>query len=99
MMFMNSPTYAEDLRFRQGIIPDLLLDVTSIDLPENVAKMLGDCTLADMKTLAPGTVYSEPASTTPSHAVEKRQKQVSPAYHASECLWHRGANWIKANIP
>ena len=79
----NSPTYAEDLRFRQGIIPDLLLDVTSIDLPENVAKMLGDCTLADMKTLAPGTVYSEPASTTPSHAVEKRQKQVSPAYHAA----------------
>jgi hypothetical protein len=60
-----------------------LLDVTSIDLPENVAKMLGDCTLADMKTLAPGTVYSEPASTTPSHAVEKRQKQVSPAYHAA----------------
>ena len=45
--------------------------------------MLGDCTLADMKTLAPGTAYSEPASTTPSHAVEKRQKQVSPAYHAA----------------
>ena len=54
----NSPTYAEDLRFRQGIIPDLFLDVTPIDLPENVAKMLGDRTLADMKTLAPGTVYS-----------------------------------------
>ena len=26
------PTYAEDLRFRQGITPDLLLDVTSIVL-------------------------------------------------------------------
>ena len=45
--------------------------------------MLGDCTLADMKTLAPGAVYSEPASTKPSHAVEKRKKQVSPAYHAA----------------
>ena len=29
----NSPTYAGDLRFREGIIPDFLLDVTSIDLP------------------------------------------------------------------
>ena len=30
-----------------------------------------------------GTVYSESASTTPSHSVEKRQKQVSPACHAA----------------
>ena len=79
----KSPTYAEDLRFRQGIIPDLLLDVTSIDLPENVAKMLGDRTLADMKTLAPGKVYSESASAAFSNSVEKQQKQVSPAYHAA----------------
>ena len=45
--------------------------------------MLGDRTLADMKTLAPRTVYSESASTAPSHAVEKRQEQVSLAYHAA----------------
>ena len=28
--------YAADLRYRQGIIPDLMLDATSIELP-------GDC--------------------------------------------------------
>ena len=33
----NSPTCAEDLPFRKRIIPGYLLDVTSIDLPENVA--------------------------------------------------------------
>ena len=32
----NSSTYAEDLRFRQGTIPDFLLGVTSIDLPEKI---------------------------------------------------------------
>ena len=31
----------------------------SIDLPENVAQTLGDCTLAGMKTRAPGTAHSE----------------------------------------
>ena len=36
-----------------------------------------------MRTLAPGTAYSEPTSTAPSHSAEKRQKQVSPAYHAA----------------
>eukprot|EP00614_Pseudopedinella_elastica_P000730 CAMPEP_0172594800 /NCGR_PEP_ID=MMETSP1068-20121228/14298_1 /TAXON_ID=35684 /ORGANISM="Pseudopedinella elastica, Strain CCMP716" /LENGTH=95 /DNA_ID=CAMNT_0013393031 /DNA_START=12 /DNA_END=296 /DNA_ORIENTATION=+ len=68
----NSPAHAADLRYRQGIIPDLMLDATSIDLPENVAKMLGDRTLADMKTLVPGKAYSEFTSTAFSHSVEKR---------------------------
>ena len=45
--------------------------------------MLGDRTLADMKTLAPGTANSESTSTAFSHLVEGRQKQVSPAYHAA----------------
>ena len=36
-----------------------------------------------MKTLAPGAVYSESAPTALSHSVEKRQEQVSPAYHAA----------------
>ena len=79
----NSPTYAEDLRFRQNITRDFLLDATSIDLPENVAKMLGDRTLADIRALAPGAVYSESASTAFFHSFEKRQRQDSPAYHAA----------------
>ena len=45
--------------------------------------MLGDRNLADIKTLAPGAVYSKSASTAPSNSVEKRQEQVSPAYHAA----------------
>ena len=38
-------------------------DLTSIDLPGNAAKTYGDRTLADMKTIAPGTAYSESTST------------------------------------
>ena len=45
--------------------------------------MLGDRTLADMKTLAPGKVYSESASTAFCHSVKKRKEQVNPAYHAA----------------
>ena len=48
-----------------------------------VEKNLGDRTPADMKTLAPGVAYSESASTAFSHSVEKRQEQVSLAYHAA----------------
>ena len=33
----NSPAYAADLRSRQGIISDLVLDATSINLSEYVA--------------------------------------------------------------
>ena len=33
MLDPNSTIYAEDLRFREGITPDFLLDVTSIDPP------------------------------------------------------------------
>ena len=60
-----------------------MFDATSLNPSENVEKMLGDRTLADMKTLAPGTAHSESTSTALSHSVEKRQKQVSPAYHAA----------------
>ena len=78
----NSPANAADLQYRQSIIPDLMIDATSIDLPENAANMLGDRTLENMKALAPRTAHSESTSTAFSHSVEKRQKQVSPAYHA-----------------
>ena len=54
----SNPAYAEDLRYRQGVIPDLMLGATSIDLPENVAKILGGRTHADMKALAPGAAHS-----------------------------------------
>ena len=56
-----------------------MLDATSIDLPKNVARILGDRTLADMNTLAPGAAYSESTSTAFTHSVEKRQKLVSAA--------------------
>ena len=58
-------------------------DATPIDLPENVAHELGNRTLADVKTFAPGEAYSESTSTAFSHCVEKEQKQVSPAHHAA----------------
>ena len=51
----GNPAHAAALRFRQGIIHDLMMiDTRSMDSSENVAKTLGDRTLADMKTLAPG---------------------------------------------
>ena len=67
----------------QGTKPIYLNYQKNKYLPGTIAKMLGDRTLADMKTPAPGTVYSESASTAPSHSVEKRQEQVSPAYRAA----------------
>ena len=60
-----------------------MVDTRSMDPSENLAKTLGDRTLAEMKTLAPGAVRSESTSTAFSHSAEKRQKQVSPAYHAA----------------
>ena len=68
----NNPAHAADLRHRQGIIPDFMPDATSIDLPENAARFLGDRTLADMKALAPGTAHSESTPTAFSNFVEKR---------------------------
>ena len=65
------------------VFPQFMLDATSIDLPENVSKILGDRTLADMKTPAPGTAHSEFTSTAFSHSVEKLQKQVRPAHLAA----------------
>ena len=67
----DSPAHAADLRYRQGITSGLMLDATSLNPSGNVAKMLGDRTLADMKTLAPGAAYSESTSTAFSHSVEK----------------------------
>ena len=78
----NSPAHATALRFRQGITPDLMID-TRLGRSENLAKTLGDRTLADMKALAPGAAYPKSTSTTFSLTVEKRKKQVSPAYHAA----------------
>ena len=54
MIGPNNPAHAADLRYRQGNIPGLMLNAKSIDRPEKVSKMLGDHTLADMKTPAPG---------------------------------------------
>ena len=60
-----------------------MLDAASIDLPGDVAKTPVDRTLIDVKTLAPGAVYSESTSAAFSHYAEKQQKQVSPAYRAT----------------
>ena len=54
----NSPAHASALRYRQGAIPDLMLDTALIYLPENVAKALGDRTHADMKALAREEAFS-----------------------------------------
>ena len=78
-----SPVHAADLQYRQGIIPDLMLGATSLNPSGNVARTLGDRTLADMKTLAPGAAYSEATSTAFSHSAEKREKQVGLVYHAA----------------
>ena len=45
----DNPPHAGALRCRQGVIPDLMLDAASIDLPLNVAKTLRGRNLADMK--------------------------------------------------
>ena len=45
--------------------------------------MLGDRNLVVMRSLTSGAAYSESTWTAFSHFVEKRQKQVSPAYHAT----------------
>ena len=37
----NGPADAEVLRYRQGIIPDLMIDATSIDLPWCVTMNIG----------------------------------------------------------
>ena len=79
----SNPALAADLRHRKGIIPDLMPDATSLNPSENVANMLGDRTLADMKALEPGEAHSKSTSAAFSHSAEKRQKQVSPAYHAA----------------
>ena len=63
--------------------PDVLIDTRSMDPSETVAKTLGDRILADMKSLAPGEAYSESTSTAFSYSIEKRHKQVSPAYRAA----------------
>ena len=39
------------------------------------------CTLADLKTLAPGQAYSESTSTGFSETVKKREVQVHEDYH------------------
>ena len=54
-----SPAHGAALRFRQSTILDLTIDTQSMDPSEDVAKILGDHILADMKTLAPGVAYSE----------------------------------------
>ena len=66
----------------------------SIDFPENAAKALGDRTLSDMKTPALRAAHSESTSTAISHSVEKRQKQVSPAYHRFGQIPRSGARLI-----
>ena len=79
----NSPAHAAALRFRQGIIPDLMIDTRSKNPSGDVAKTLEDCTLADMKALVPGAAHSESTSTAFSHSVEKRQKKIGLNYHAA----------------
>ena len=70
----TNPAHAAALPFRQGIIPDPVLDAASTDLPENVAKTLGGPTLADTRALAPETAYSESTSTAFSHSFEEHKK-------------------------
>ena len=50
----NNPAHAASVRFRQGIIPDLMTKTRSMRPFENAAKTVGGRTLADMKTLALG---------------------------------------------
>ena len=50
----TSPSHAAALRFRQGIILDLMIGTLSLDPSGNVAKTHEDRSLADMRALAPG---------------------------------------------
>ena len=79
----NRPADTGALRYRKGAIADLMIDAMSIDLPESLAKTLGDRAHADMQAFAPVTTHSESTSAAFSQATEKRQEQVSPDYRAA----------------
>jgi hypothetical protein len=70
-------------RFIQGIIPDHMIDATSLQLSEHATNTFGPCTLCDWKTLGPGQAYSESAATDYAGSVKKRQEKVSKDYHTS----------------
>jgi hypothetical protein len=74
---------SDDDRWRQGIIPDLIVDAHSLEHVEDGARArFGDATtLGDVKTLAPGQAYSESPSTDFGASVQKRADKVHEDYH------------------
>ena len=74
---------SDDERWRQGIIPDLIVDAHSLGHVEDGARArLGEATtLGDVKTLAPGRTNSESPSTDFGASVQKRADKVHEDYH------------------
>jgi hypothetical protein len=71
----------ENIRHLQGIIPDLCIDATRIISEMTEESLFGKRTLVDIKTLAPGTAYSESPNIFPQEAVNKRASAVNAQYH------------------
>ena len=74
---------SDDGRWRQGFIPDLIVDAQSLEHVEDRARArFGEATtLGDVKTLAPGQAYSESLSTDFGASVQKRAGKVHEDYH------------------
>ena len=79
---LNEVDEPETRRFMQGIIPDHMIDATALELSQKAAQTFSSaCTLTDVKTIAPGQMYSESSSETHGAVVAKRQSKVSRDYH------------------
>jgi hypothetical protein len=68
-------------RHLQGIIPDLLIDASRLISDTTEESIYGKLSLVDIKTLAPGTAYSEHPNIFSCEAVKKRASAVNDQYH------------------
>ena len=69
-------------RHLQGIIPDLLIDASRLFTPSTGESLHGRITLTDVKTLAPGSAYTEQSNLLPNEAATKRASAVNNQYHS-----------------
>lgn len=86
-MNANENLSSEQLRWKQGILPDMVVHGGAISTAwegDGVKRFAGRITLTDVKTLAPGDSYNASVPTTPSKTfgsvVQTRQEKVHKQY-------------------